>query len=150
MKKLIMMVNFILFSKLLLTTIFKHISNKYDVYLVDRRITRNYRLKQVVDDDEEDDEDDDANADAEVNADSQENEEEEEEEKTNHNLSQSNDSKQEGKHVSISTENNDSRPRTRRAVAEASDKSNDQNIDNEDLYTRIKRTRNKNQAKPNS
>jgi len=145
-----MMVNFILFSKLLLTTIFKHISNKYDVYLVDRRITRNYRLKQVVDDDEEDDEDDDANADAEVNADSQENEEEEEEEKTNHNLSQSNDSKQEGKHVSISTENNDSRPRTRRAVAEASDKSNDQNIDNEDLYTRIKRTRNKNQAKPNS
>jgi hypothetical protein len=129
-------------------------SNKYDIYLVQRRITRNYRLKQVVDDDEEDDEeDDDANANTEVNADNQENEEEEEEEEgeeTNHNLSQSNDSKQEGKHVSISTEINDSRPRTRRAVAEASDKSNDQNIDNVDLYTRIKRTRNKNQAKPNS
>jgi len=102
-------------------------------------------LKQVVvDDDEEDDEDEDANADAEADADNQENEAEE----TNHNSTQS--IKQESKHVSITSENNDSRPRTRRAVAEASDKSNDQNVDNVDLYTRIKRTRNKNQAKPNS
>lgn len=53
--------------------------------------------------------------------------------------------------MSITTDNNDSRPRTRRAVAIASDKSNDQNVDdNIDLYTRIKRTRNQNQVKPNS
>lgn len=124
----------------------KYKPNKYNIYLVERRITRNYRLKQELDDDEDDDEeDDDANADAEADADNQENEEDEE---TNHNSTLS--IKQETKHVSVTTEINDSRPRTRRAVAEASDKSNDQNVDNVDLYTRIKRTRNKNQAKPNS
>jgi len=130
---------------ILLPTILEYKPNKYNIYLVDRRITRNFRLKQEVDDDEDDDEeDDDANAEADADADDQENEEE----KTNHNSTIS--IKQESKHVSVTTENNDSRPRTRRAVAEASDKSNDQTVDNEDLYTRIKRTRNKNQPKPNS
>ncbi|KAL4097948.1 hypothetical protein QTP88_022633 [Uroleucon formosanum] len=116
---------------------------------VERRITRNYRLKQVVDDDEDDEEeDDDANAEAEADVDADADNQENKEEETNHNSTIS--IKEDSKHVSVTTENNDSRPRTRRAVAEASDKSNDQNVDNVDLYTRIKRTRNKNQAKPNT
>lgn len=106
-------------------------------------------MKQEVDDDEDDEEeDDDANAEAEADVDADADDQENKEEETNHNSTIS--IKEDSKHVSITTENNDSRPRTRRAVAEASDKSNDQNVDNVDLYTRIKRTRNKNQAKPNS
>lgn len=48
----------------------------------------------------------------------------------------------------MTTETNDSRPRTRRAVAEASDKSNDHVTEQCDLYSSIKRTRRSNQNKP--
>lgn len=112
-----------------------------NVYLVPRRITRNLRLKQVVVDDEEDDDEDNTNADEKVD---------QKEAQTNVS-SQSNDSKQEEKKNINITETNDSRPRTRRAVAEASDKSNDHvNEQGDDLYTRIKRSRRKIQTKPNS
>lgn len=112
------------------------------MYLVPRRITRNFRVKQVVDDDEED-EDDDADANADEQVDQEKNEE-------SNIPSKNNDSKQEDKtNLSLITETNDSRPRTRRAVAEASDKSNDHVIEPcEDLYTRIKRSRRKIQEKP--
>lgn len=114
------------------------------IYLAPRRITRNLRLKQVVvDDEEDDDEEDNTNVDEKVN---------QKEAQTNVS-SQSNDSKQEGKKsLSVVTETNDNRPRTRRAVAEASDKSNDHVNEqgDDDLYTRIKRTRRKIQTKPNS
>lgn len=103
-------------------------------------------MKQEVDDEEDDDE-------ADVNVDEQEEEEEEEDQEEENNDSiQSNNDKQDKKKESVSTEINDSRPRTRRAVAEASDKSNDHGNTpcGNNLYTRIRRSRRKNQTKPNS
>lgn len=109
--------------------------------IVPRRITRNFRSKQGADDDEEeeDDEDDEVNA-------------QQEEEQSDVPSPINDDSKPEEKNIaSVVTETNDSRPRTRRAVAEASDKSNDHLNEEcvEDLYTRIKRKRGNNQTKPN-
>lgn len=113
-----------------------------NIYLVPRRITRNFRMKQVEVDDEEDDEEDE-----EDNTNADEKVDQKEEQTTV--SSQSNDSKQEEK--KNITETNDNRPRTRRAVAEASDKSNDHvNEQGDDLYTRIKHSRRKIQTKPNS
>ncbi|XP_025424882.1 ATPase family AAA domain-containing protein 2-like [Sipha flava] len=107
---------------------------------VPRRITRNLRLKQVVVDDEEEEDE----------ADNNTNEQEIQQEEEIIAPMQSGNSKQHDKKMlSFVSEKNESRPRTRRAVAEASDKSNDHpNVDCEDLYTRIKRTRRSNQTKP--
>lgn len=114
------------------------------ICVVPRRITRNFRLKKPEDDEEgeEDDDESDGNVD----------EQEDQVEEQNSVPSKSNDSKQEEKkNVSIVVETNDSRPRTRRAVAEASDKSNDVNSQcDDDLYTRIKRSRRQNQIKQTS
>jgi hypothetical protein len=97
-------------------------------------------LKQVVVDDEEEEDE----------ADNNTNEQEIQQEEEIIAPMQSGNSKQHDKKMlSFVSEKNESRPRTRRAVAEASDKSNDHpNVDCEDLYTRIKRTRRSNQTKP--